>query len=150
MSRAGDLMRKALRRHLLPALVRLGFTGTSVNFQRLRPETQDLLAIQYHKYGGSFILEFGRRGRGSLQTSWGPVVPEEKVEVIYLPVMARGRLQETPTAAGDDVFAGFSFQGFGEDQDSYHTLAERVATLLPQVDAWLSTGAKGPNIHTFG
>jgi hypothetical protein len=149
MSREGDLMRKALKRHLLPALESLGFAGKSAKFQRLLPETQDLLAIQYHKYGGSFILEFGRRERGPLSTGWGDVVPEEKLEVMYLPVALRGRLQET-AAATDDIFAGFSFKDFGEDSCKYDNLAERVAGLLPQVEAWLSTGEKGPNVHTFG
>jgi len=153
MSREGELMRKAIKRHLLPALERLGFTGTSSKFQRLLPESQDLLAIQYFKYGGSFILEFGRRERGSLHTGWGPVVPEEKLEVIYLPVTLRGRLQETEAeteAEADILFAGFSFRDFGEEVDTYDKLAKRVAGLLPQIDAWLSTGAKGPNVHTFG
>jgi len=149
MSREGNLMRKAIKRYLLPALERLGFTGTSSKFQRLLPESQDLLAIQYHKYGGSFILEFGRRERGSLHASWGAVVPEEKLEVIYLPVTMRARLQETEVEA-DDGFAGFSFRDFGEDENKYDNLAKRLAGLLPQIDAWLSTGAKGPNVHTFG
>lgn len=149
MSREGDLIRRAMKRSLLPALAVLGFSGTSSTFQRLLPEFQDLLAIQYHKYGGSFILEFGRRERGSLHTAWGAIVPEEKLEVMYLPVTMRARLQETEVEA-DDVFAGFSFHGFGEDLDKYDLLAKRVAGLLPQIDSWLSTGAKGPNIHTFG
>lgn len=148
MSREGDLMRRALRRHLLPALASLGFTGKSSKFQRLLPDHQDLLAIQYHKYGGAFILEFGRRERGSLHTSWGPVVPEEKLEVIYLPPTQRGRLQEAETEA-QDVFSGFSFQNFGEDNSKYEALARRVAALLPQVDAWFATGTKGANVHAF-
>lgn len=148
MSREGDLMRKALKRHLVPALASLGFTGKSSKFQRLLPDRQDLLAIQYHKYGGSFILEFGRRERGPLHTSWGPVIPEEKLEVIYLPPTLRARLQETEAVA-QDAFAGFTFQGYGEETSKYEALAKRVASLLPQVDAWLSTGTKGENIHAF-
>lgn len=76
MSREGDLMRKALMRHLLPALDRLEFTGKSSKFQRLLPEAQDLLAIQHQEQGGSFILEFGHSEVGSLHTSWGVLVPE--------------------------------------------------------------------------
>ena len=148
MSREGDLMRKAIRRHLVPALAGIGFSGKSSNFQRLLPHHQDLLAIQYHKYGGAFILEFGRRERGHLQTSWGPIVPEDKLEVMYLLPTQRGRLQEAESQA-QDLFSGFSFQGFGEDLGKYEALARRVAALLPQVDAWLATGSKGPNVHAF-
>lgn len=47
MSREGDLIRRAMKRSLLPALAVLGFSGTSSTFQRLLPEFQDLLAIRY-------------------------------------------------------------------------------------------------------
>lgn len=146
MSREGDMMRKALKRHVVPALRALGFIGKTSKFQRLLPENQDLLSIQYNKYGGSFILEFGRRERGPLYTSWGPVIPEEKLEIIYLSPMHRGRLQE---AEAQELFSGFSFQDFGEDIGKYEALAIRVATLLPQIDIWLSMGRKGENIHAF-
>jgi hypothetical protein len=79
MSREGELIRRAMKKSLLPALAVTGFSGTSSTFQRLIPEFQDLLAIQYHKYGVSFILDFGRRERGSLHTAWGAIVPEEKL-----------------------------------------------------------------------
>ncbi len=148
MAPTGNRMHKALKRHLVPALVQLGFTGTASNFQRLLPEAQDLLTIQYHKDGGSFILECGRRERGPLHTSWGSIVPEETLEVRYLPVMQRARLQELDTIS-DDLFAGFCFRDFGEDVDRYDQLAKRVAGLLPQIDVWLSTGVKGPHIHMF-
>ena len=148
MSREGDLMRKALRKHLFPALAAAGFVGKSIHFMRLRDDSQDLLSIQYWKYGGSFILEFGRRDRGPLLTAWGPVIPEESLEVAYLPVRDRARLQERD-APPDDTFAGFSFTGFGEDVAKYEQLALRVASDLPQVDAWLSRREVGPDIAPF-
>jgi hypothetical protein len=148
MSREGDLMRKAFRKHLVPALVAAGFVGKSIHFMRLRDDSQDLLSIQYWKYGGSFILEFGRRDRGPLHTAWGPVIPEESLEVAYLPVGDRARLQERD-APPDDTFAGFSFADFGEDVAKYERLALRVASDLPQVDAWLSRREVGPDIAPF-
>lgn len=148
MSREGDLMRKALRKHLLPALVAAGFSGRTNHFMRLLPAAQDLLSIQYWKYGGSFVLEFGRRERGPLHTSWGPVVPEDELQVAYLPVGDRARLQDR-NAPRDDVFGGFSFAGFEEDTARYEALGARVAGCLPQVEAWLSTRARGPDVFTF-
>ncbi|SDX45614.1 hypothetical protein [Thiocapsa roseopersicina] len=115
---------------------------------RLRDDALDLLSIQYWKNGGSFILEFGRRGRGPLQTAWGPVIPEESLDVVYLPVRDRARIQERD-APPDDTFAGFSFAGFGEDVAKYERLALRVARSFPQVDAWLSRREIGPDIARF-
>lgn len=148
MSREGDLMRKAFRKHLIPALAAAGFVGKSSNFMRLRDDAQDLLSIQYWKYGGSFILEFGRRDRGPLQTTWGPIIPEESLEVAYLPVGDRARLQARD-ASLEDTFAGFNFAEFGEDIAKYEHLALRVVSYLPQVDAWLSRREVGPDIAPF-
>ncbi|NCA72131.1 MAG: hypothetical protein EOM91_19055 [Sphingobacteriia bacterium] len=112
---------------------------------RLRDATQDRLSIQYWKYGGSFILEFGRRPRGPLATAWGPIIPEEKLDVAYLTIQDRARLQarDVPPEAS---FAGFRFDSFGEDRDRYERLARRVARCLPQVEAWLSRSEVGPDL----
>lgn len=148
MSRDGDRMRKALRRHLVPALDALGFCGGPSRFRRFREELQDLVSIQYWKYGGRFILEFGSRTRGPLHTSWGEVVAEDAVDVTYLPVGDRARLQDR-RAPPDDLFGGFAFDGIGDDASGYDDLARHVAALLPQVDAWLRTGQAGPDIVPF-
>jgi hypothetical protein len=148
MSREGNLMRGALKRQVVPALRGMGFAGTGTSFRRLLPARQDLLTIQFSKYGGSFILEFGSRERGPLQTSWGPVVPEDEVSAIYLSVTQRARLQEAEAQA-KDAFAGFSFEGFGDSELLYESLAIRVCGLLSQAEGWLCSRTKGPNVHAF-
>ena len=149
MSLEGDLMRKALKKVLLPELNRIGFTGTSSNFQRRSTENLDLLSIQYWKHGGQFILEFARSKRGALNTSWGEVVQEENIGVAHIFPLQRARLQQT-LEASEELFRGFKFSGFGEDPAKYIALAHEVASLLPQVNAWLESGAAGENIHTLG
>ena len=142
-------MRRAFKRHLIPRLSSLGFAGKSSNFQRLTATAQDLLSIQYWKYGGSFILEFGRRQRGPLLTAWGEIVPEDALDVAYLPVSDRARLQER-SEVSPELFGGFRFEGFGEDVHKYDALAIRVAAMLPQVDAWLARREVGPDVRPFG
>lgn len=148
MSRNGDLMRKAMKRLLLPELARLGFVGKASTFQRLGEDFQDLLTIQYWKYGGEFILEFARRGRGPLTTSWQEVVPEARLDVAYVSPTDRGRLEQRGERAGQ-YLRGFDFSAFGEDTGKYEALASEVAALLPEVDAWLASGRVGPHIHAF-
>ena len=143
MSREGDLLRKSLRKYLLPELKKFGFIGKTSSFQRTDSEFLDLLSIQYWKYGGEFILEFARQGRGDLLTSWGVLVPEAKLDVAYVSPLNRARLIRGPKASG---FGGFRFGRFGEDSESYDQLALHVASLLPQVDAWLTCGEIGENI----
>ena len=149
MSREGDLMRSALKKVLLPELSRMGFTGTGSNFQRRSAQSLDLLSVQYWKHGGQFILEFARGKRGALKTSWGDVVQEEAIGVAHISPLQRARLQQTLETT-EELFRGFKFSGFGEDPAKYTALANEVASLLPQVNAWLESGAAGENIHTLG
>jgi hypothetical protein len=148
MSRSGDLMRRALRRFWLPEMVRLGFVGKTSTFQRLGVDFQDLLSLQYWKYGGEFVLEFARRERGPFVTSWGPVIPEEKLDVAYISPLLRARLEQRGPASGE-YLRGFDFSSFGEDTLKYEVLAKQVASLLPEVDEWLKNGRNGEHIHSF-
>src|SRR5262249_3816257 len=108
MASPGNLMRRALRRHLLPELRRLGFIGSSNTFQRLLPEAQDLLALQYWKYGGEFILEFARRERGVFETAWGEIVAEPEMDVAYVSPLQRARLEQRGPSAGPEL-QGFDY-----------------------------------------
>jgi len=139
VANSGDLMRKALKRHWLPELARLGFTGKASRFQRLEPDAQDLLSLQYWKFGGEFILEFARRKRGPFSTPWGAVVPEEKLDVAYLNPLDRARLQQVGPHAGEH-FRGFAFHDFGDDESKYEALAMQLVCLMPAVDDWLRHG----------
>lgn len=141
-------MRKALKRLLLPELNRLGFRGSTSKFQRTSSDWLDLLSIQYWKYGGQFILEFARCERGALHTSWGEVIPEEKLEVAYVGPSQRARLEQRGPTSGEG-FRGFKFSGFGEDTARYEALAAEVTALLPQVEEWLTNGTAGEHIHAF-
>jgi len=148
MSREGDMMRGSFKSILIPALARRGFRGNRSTFRRFGPDYLDLLTIQYWKYGGSFVLEFGRTVRGDFQTSGGPIIPEEKMDVAYLVPTARARLEERDPLP-DDSFHGFKFDGFGSDPNPYDALAKRVTALLPQIDAWLIRGVAGSSVSPF-
>ncbi len=146
MATSGDLMRRALRRHWLPSLTRLGFSGRTSTFHRLERDAQDLLSLQYWKYGGEFILEFARRPRGPFSTIWGTVVPEEKMEVSHLNPLDRARLQQIEPLAGEHL-RGFAFHSFEDDYSKYENLAVQVVELMPAVDAWLRHGTLSTHIH---
>jgi hypothetical protein len=148
MSREGDLMRRALKHVVVPALKNLGFAGRTSSFRRVDGEFLDLLSVQYCKYGGEFILEFARRDRGPMQASWGAMVPEDKLTVAYLSSRLRARLEQRGRTMGPSL-RGFRYAGFSEDPQRYELLANEVAGLLVQVDAWLKTKQAGPNVHPF-
>ena len=146
MSREGDLMRRALKRQLFPALKALGFAGGPSYFRRTETDSLDLLTIQYWKYGGEFILEFARRPRGPLKTSWGKVVEEDKLDVAYVHPVDRARLVENMEREGPNLH-GFEYAGFGDNENKYLELATNVSQLLSQVDNWLAKREIGPNVR---
>jgi hypothetical protein len=147
MSREGDLMRRAIKRRLQPAIEHLGFVGKLPSMQRKNPDSLDVLGIQYWKYGGEFILEFGRCELGDRHNPWG-VVPEAKIQYGHLNPLERARLEQRGPNIGKG-FRGFSFQGFGEDIGKYEALVEEVIPLLPQIDAWLEKRGAGSHVHAF-
>ncbi|MEN9868171.1 MAG: hypothetical protein RL748_3761, partial [Pseudomonadota bacterium] len=126
MASNGDHMRNALKRFLLPEIADFGFVGKPVAFHRVRDNYHDLLSIQYWKYGGKFILEFARRERGPFVTSWGPVIPEEKLEIGYIDVLQRARLEQCGPRAGK------GFRGFNICLLAWHLFCILTATFNPR------------------
>ena len=148
MPSSGDLMRKALKKGLLPQLASLGFSGKASEFRRNRESVLDLVSIQWGRYGGEFILEFGSSEAGPMKTSWGEIVPEEKITVAHLSVMKRARLAPLTPSPGLQLH-GFFFGDFGEDIAEYDKLAKSVSAMLVQVVSWLEDGSIGPNVRPF-
>jgi hypothetical protein len=108
----------------------------------------DLVSIQWGRYGGEFILEFGSCEAGPIKTSWGEIVPEEKITVAHLSVMKRARLVPLVPSLGAQLH-GFYFGDFGEDITEYDKLANTVSVMLVQVARWLEDGSIGPNVRPF-
>lgn len=149
MSTENEQMRKAIKRILLPALQSRGYVGSASDMRRASEGGLDLLAIQFAKYGGQFILEFARRERGPLHASWGEVIPEDKLTVAHVRPTMRARLQRIDAPA-DDTFRGFCFAGYGDDRARYDALAMHVTALLSQVDDWLDRGSAGDHVLPLG
>jgi hypothetical protein len=148
MSRAGDLMRKSLKKHVIPRLHALGFDGSRSSFRRAAGQKLDLLEFHYWKYGGALIVEFARTERGDFSTSWGTVVPESQLTVAHISPLKRARLKSS--IAGGKIPPGwFRFEHFGEDMERYDALAAELAALLPQADAWLREGRVGDRVAPF-
>jgi hypothetical protein len=143
MAYEDTLMRKSLKKILVPALKETGFNGKGWNFQR-SSGSLDLLSVQFWKYGGQFILEAARQPRGDFHTSWGEVVPEAQVTVAHISPHKRARLEQLDTAA---AFSWFTFQDFGDDQSRYDALARQVIELLPQLEHWLDTNEAGTHVR---
>ena len=141
MKSPGQLMVVLVKKVLLPEIRRLGFGGSGVaNFVRPSGDHRDFLSIQYWTYGGSFILEFSR-----IPATWvDPDSGEVPKRVFETDPLLGKRLIDIEQHKD---FRGFSFKAFGSEQSRYDQLAASVAALLPQVEAWVGSGIKGPNIH---
>ena len=62
MSVHHDLMMKALKTRLLPALRDRGFKGRFPHFRRAGPDRIDFVMIQFRREGGSFTINIGQSG----------------------------------------------------------------------------------------
>jgi len=144
MALEDTLVRKSLKKFLLPALKDMGYNGKGWEFQR-QSSSLDLLSVQFWKYGGQFILEAARQPRGDLHTSWGEVVPESQLTVAHAPTLKRARLGPVE-GAGDSWFV---YSAFGDDQSRFDALARRVTELLPQLEHWLNTKEVGTHVRPF-
>lgn len=142
MTDSNRLMRAAIKKVLLPQLKPGGFTGSGYDFRRARPEWLDLLALQWGKHGGEFILEFARRPRGPMTASWGAVFQEQELTVAHTHPLERARLQPSVAPTGSGL-CGFEFAHFGDEKAQYEQLVVMVVGLLPQVEDWLRNGNAG-------
>ena len=142
-------MTQALKRELVPVLRAAGFPGTFPRFRRDRGQSIEFLSVQYDKAGTAFILEFGSHPPGPKATSWGELVPEDRLLLEHVPLDSRARLQARPgrMSLWDDWF---QFGKFGQEAAAYSRLAASVAGMLPQVEAWLATRQSGPNVSPYG
>ena len=138
-------MSKALKSELVPVLKNAGFSGTFPRFRRKSGAVLHFLSVQYNTAATAFFLEFGSHPSGPVVTSWGELVPEEKLILEHIMFESRARLQAR-TNGGSLVEDWFEFGDFGQDVDAYLKLAASVAAMLPQVETWLATQHAGPNV----
>jgi len=147
MTTTGKTIRTALKKALDPALAAAGFTGKFPEYRRREGDVLHLLFVQFHKYGGSFFLEFAPHPPGDKLTGWGELVPEAKLTVAHAPFDCRARLQAIGSVNSLEE-AWFRYEGL--DAPACEQLAGHVVALLPQVDAWLREQRIGPNISAMG
>lgn len=78
----GDLMdpRQVLKEKLVPRIREKGFKGSFPHFRRHRDNRNELLTIQFDKYGtGRFVIELGVAPYGDFETYYGKVIAPGKL-----------------------------------------------------------------------
>ena len=86
-------MIEALKAIVVPKLRERNFKGSFPHFRRVREDQIDLLAFQFDKRGGGFVIEISRCSSEGIVTAWGEQIPPNKVTVWDMPLSARLRLQ---------------------------------------------------------
>jgi hypothetical protein len=142
MSEERDQMKAALRRDFIPALRAAGFRGSLPHFRRVSPDRTDLLAVQFSKWGGSFVLELAQAPAGEFETPYGKRIPAERLTSFDAALAERCRLG--PTTAGDSWF-----RYDGDAPDRFDEAARAAAGLLPQALAYWAGDRRQPNVRRF-
>jgi len=144
------LMSSALKSVLVPELNAAGFAGSFPDFRRDRADVIHFVSVQYDKPGTAFFLECGAHPPGEKTTSWGDVVAQADLRLAYVPLTERARLQGRGGAGGSSQTEDwFSYEGFGDSPEPYRLLAASVASMLPQIESWLTARERGPNLSTM-
>lgn len=130
-------------------MAQAGFTVRYPHFQRKRDGRLELVNLEHDKWGGGFFLEFATCDAGALHTSWGEIVPEEKIEVAHTDPLGRARLLAATNTDGSRADY-FRFESFADDRAKCDDLVKHVVSLLPQLLAWFEHGTVGPNVASFG
>ena len=140
-----QIIRRILKKTLVPKLVAEGFHGNFPDFQRIDKEYLHLLSIVFDKNGGGFFLEFTSQPPGDMNTSWGEVIPERELTAAHTHFESRARLQQKgqPNSLSEDWFR---FENLSENE--VEGLVQHVGSLLPQVNDWLREKRVGQNIST--
>jgi hypothetical protein len=140
-----QIVRRILKKTLVPILEAGGFHGNFPDFQRLEKDYLHLLSIVFDKNGGGFFLEFISQPPGDMKTSWGEVIPEQDLTVAHTHIESRARLQQNghPNSLSEDWFR---FEKLSENE--IEGLVQHVGSLIPQVNDWLREKRVGQNIST--
>ena len=92
MSVHHDLMMKALKTRLLPALRERGFKGRFPHFRRAGLDRIDFVMTQFRREGGSFTINIGQSGPEGISEGPWANLPVEKLTVGHLNLVARYRV----------------------------------------------------------
>lgn len=141
MSGSRDKMVSALREVVLPTLRDMGFRGSFPNFRRARADQLDLLAFQFSRWGGSFVVELGYCPVSGYTSLSGEHYPPNRVQVHHLHHQQRIRLGSRRPEVAD-----YWFQFEPESERIYtQTAAEVLPLLHSQAEHFWLTHEPTPN-----
>jgi hypothetical protein len=138
-------MRESLHKILVPELRSRGFKGSLPHFKRFRESCVDLLAIQFNKYGGSFVVEIGSCSLEGVRIWGGELIPAEKARCHHLPWELRLRLGSKPGRVNRDHWFKFR-KGFLVYWFSYDPVAREILPFLDsQAEPYWKSNDKQPS-----
>ncbi len=85
LAKRRKLMEQALAEIVVPVLRQKGFVGSLPYFRRVRGKELDLLAFQFDKYGGGFVIEIAKTRNEPFRTSWGSLIIPKKIKTWDVP-----------------------------------------------------------------
>jgi Domain of unknown function (DUF4304) len=142
VTRAREAMDAALKAMAKESLRARGFAGSLPHLHRRRDDRIELVSVQYHSAGGSFVVEIARCGAEGLTTGWGKVIAPSKVRAADIDPPNRPRLGSDTFPDGDHwfVFGPRSYEAGADDvrpESHYVGIAAEVARLIEaQAEPW--------------
>ena len=135
-----SLMISALKDRFVPELRRLGFKGSFPHFHRPRGDRVDFLSVQFHRDGGSFVVEIAKCGPHGKVEGFGSELPVSKLNVQFF--RDRLRLGSDSKAGRIDHWFEFGRRMYDPPEPTrpasfYESVAMSVVPFLdPQAEGW--------------
>ncbi|MFS0861071.1 DUF4304 domain-containing protein [Fredinandcohnia sp. 179-A 10B2 NHS] len=124
----------ALKIGVVPFLRENGFKGSFPHFRRKTETNIELVTFQFNRWGGSFVVELATCPLEGVTTSWGELIPPNKVTAHD--VNQRFRLGARSKGAEGKWF---TFENANSDKE-YEKIATSVVDLLHISDtSWISS-----------
>jgi hypothetical protein len=120
-----------IKQLVVPQLRERGFTGSFPHFRRLRGTKVDILAFQFSKWGGSFVVEAASCSSSGVTLSRGEHVAAKDVKAHH--IFPRLRLGSHPPEKRDHWF---DFESATYGDRIFQMMAEEVLMCIPQAEEY--------------
>lgn len=139
MSLERNKMIKSLKEIVIPELRKRNFKGSFPHFRKTKNGITNLLTFQFDRNGGGFIIEIANWKETEFITSWGKIIPLNKLTVFDL--NKRHRIYPKSLTKENGTESWFRYEN-SKSNDIYEMLAQKVVERIPTMEQyWTENGA---------
>lgn len=127
-------MIKSLKEIFIPEIRKMNFKGSFPHFRRTIDEKTNLLTFQFDRYGGGFVIELANHIGTEFESSWGKVIPLNKLTAHDLNERQRIYPDTLTEDNGKDSWFRYDKKSILSFGNKFDILANKVVKRLPLME----------------